>query len=152
MIYHLLLKREPDAKAFQKYVAARRGGTMTSEAFIEEILTSREFRSRSLRVLVVPDHPLLNASTLRYYAEVERLPVIFSHIGEGPVEQRRLQEYDCALTKSGGYQGPEFATRYTDHTLAELLRPDSGFVALPRTFLFPDASQITIFAAVDTLR
>jgi hypothetical protein len=152
MIYHLLLKREPNAKAFQKYVAARRRGTMTSEAFIEEILTSREFRSRSLRVLVVPDHPLLNASTLRYYAEVERLPVIFSHIVEGPVEQRRLQEYDCALIKSGGYQGPEFATRYTDQTLAELLRPDSGFVALPRTFLFPDDSHITILAAVDTLR
>jgi hypothetical protein len=43
MIYHLLLKREPNAKAFHKYVAARRRRTMTSAAFIEEILASREF-------------------------------------------------------------------------------------------------------------
>jgi len=152
MIYHLLLKREPNTKAFHKYVAARQRRTMTSAAFIEEILTSREFRSRSLKVLVVPDHPLFNASTLRYYAEVEHLPVIFSHIGEGPVEQSQLQAYDYALIKSGGYQGPDFATRYTDQILAELLRPDSGFMAMPRTFSFPDDSHITIFAAVDTLK
>jgi hypothetical protein len=57
------------------------------------------------------------------------------------------------LVKEDGYQGPDFANRYNDQILAELLMPNSGFVALPQAFAFPptvafpEPSHIRIFAA-----
>jgi hypothetical protein len=145
-LYRLLVRREPSKKNRQRYVEALRDGKMTREALIDLIIASPEFKSLRARVLVVPDHPLLNPSTLHYYAEVYRLPLLFSHFSDDSISRERLQEYDFVLVKNGGYQGPEFSTRYNHQILAELLMPNSGFVALPRAFAFPDHSDIRIFA------
>ncbi len=113
---------------------------------------SARVKTGEVKVLVVPDHPVFNASTLRYYAEVYRSPLIFSHISDGPINRDRLQEYDFVLVKSGGYQGPDFTTRYGDQIFAKLRMPDSGFIALPQVFSFPDDSHIIIFAAPHFLK
>jgi hypothetical protein len=88
---------------------------------------------------------------LRYAAEVERLPLGFFHILDGPIDAERLQMYDFALVKSSGYQGPEFSTRYTAEIQAHVERGDSGFVLLPERFAFSDGAPIVIFAAETVL-
>ena len=79
---------------------------------------------------------------MRYYAEVERLPLSFFHILDGPIDSERLQMYDFVLVKNSGYQGPEFSTRYTAQIQAHVAREDSGFVLLPQRFSFPDDAHI----------
>jgi hypothetical protein len=147
LIYRSLVGREPRMREIEQYVAALRQGGLTHEGLIEILKTSGEFKDRRASVLVVPDHPLFNASTLRYYAEVDRLPLRFSHILDGPITLERLHVYEFVLDKQGGYQGPAFSTRYTDTIHAELRRTDSGFASLEDGFAFPDDSQIVIFAA-----
>jgi 4-amino-4-deoxy-L-arabinose transferase-like glycosyltransferase len=146
MLYRILVKRELGRKSRQRYADALREGQITRDALIELILASPEFKALRAKVLVVPDHPLFNPSTLHYYAEMYRFPLVFSHISDNPIGRERLQEYDFVLVKNGGYQGPEFSTRYNHQILDELLMPKSGFVVLPRAFVFPDQSQISIFA------
>jgi hypothetical protein len=102
---------------------------------------------RGVKVLVVPDHPVFNASTLRYYGEIYRYPLVFSHISDGPITRETLREFDFVLIKKGGYQGPEFTTRYNDRIYSVVLAPDSGFVSVPRIFSFPDHSEILMFRA-----
>lgn len=150
-IYRVLLRRKVDEEGFQYYVDALKKGRITRESLTGRIASSSEFKNRRSKVLVVPDHPVFNSSTLRYYAEVYRYPLIFSHISDGPISRDRLQEYDFALVKSRGYQGLAFSTRYCDQILAELLAPRSAFVALPQTFAFPDDSHIIIFAGAHLL-
>jgi len=99
------------------------------------------------KVLVVPDHPMFNASTLRYYAQLSHQPLTFFHLSEAPVGQDRLQEFRFVLVKEGGFQGPDFSTRYNDTIAAALRAGGSGFVPLPQRFSFPDGTDISIFVA-----
>ena len=148
LIYRVVMRREPDRKGFQGYTAALREGRLTRQTLIDIMTSSDEYKTQRAKVLVVPDHPSFNASTLRYYAEVERLPLSFFHILDGPIDSKRLQMYDFVLVKSSGFQGPEFSTRYVDQIHERLLQPGSGFVLLPERFPFPDDSQIVIYAAL----
>jgi hypothetical protein len=147
LIYRTVLQREPGKRALPKDVAALKAGSLTRDALIDNLIVSPEYKNRRAQVLVAPDHPQFNASTLRYYAEVDRLPLSFSHLLEGPITTQRLQEYEFILIKDTGYQGPEFSTRYTDQVYQKLLQPDSGFVRLPERFPFPDHSHIAIYVA-----
>jgi hypothetical protein len=147
MTYRLLLKREPHRREVQKYTTALQQGELTREGLIEALIATGEFKNQRASVLVVPDHPQFNASTLRYYAEADRFPLQFAHIIDGPITAERLQSYDFIVTKSRGYQGPEFSTRCNDAIQAVLLQAESGFTALSEGFVFPDDSQIIIYAA-----
>jgi 4-amino-4-deoxy-L-arabinose transferase-like glycosyltransferase len=153
MMYRVLLKRDPGEAEFRYYVEALRNGQITRAALIDTFSASSEFRMRPAKILVVPDHPEFNPATLQYYAELRRHHLSFSRIFKGPIHRDQLQAYDFALVKEGGYQGPDFANRYNDQILAELLMPNSGFVALPQAFAFPptvafpEPSHIRIFAA-----
>ncbi|MGH8071195.1 MAG: ArnT family glycosyltransferase, partial [Candidatus Entotheonellia bacterium] len=151
MIYRVMLGREPDRRRFQQYLAALREGRLTRAGLMDTLMAFPEFRNHRLRVLVVPDHPLFNASTLRYYAELDRLPLSFSHILDGPVDAGRLQEYAFVLVKHGGYQGPEFSTRLNDAIQSQLQFPNAGFIPLPQGFSFPDDSHIVIYIAGSVL-
>jgi 4-amino-4-deoxy-L-arabinose transferase-like glycosyltransferase len=151
-IYHLILRREPDKRGFEKHTRALRAGQLSRAGLIDLLRETPEYARQQARVLVVPDHPSFNASTLRYYAEAERLPLSFFHILDGPIAAERLQMYDFVLVKSSGYQGPEFSTRYTAQILAHVEREDSGFVILSQRFAFPDGAYIVVFAAESVLR
>jgi hypothetical protein len=151
LMYGFLLLRAPNPREVQKYTQALRRGELTYDGMLENLRASREFKAQRANVLVVPDHPQFNASTLRYYAEVERLPLRFSHILDGPIATERLQMYEFILAKQGGFQGPEFSTRYTDEIQAMLGQPTSTFVALPESFVFPDESHIVTFVARSVL-
>ena len=146
--FRALLQREPGKSALQKDLTALRAGSVTLNALIDILIVSHEFKNRRPKVLVVHDHPQCNASSLRYYAEVDRVPLSFSHILEGPITTQQLQEFACILVKDTGYQGPEFSTRYTAQIDQELLRPGSGFVPLPAHFPFPDHSRSTASTSV----
>ena len=111
MMYRLLFKRDPSSRELQKYGDLVRRQDLSPEALFERLRASEEFRTQRGNVLVVPDHPQFNASTLRYYAEVQRVPLRFAHILDGPITAERLRVYEVILTKNGGYQGPEFSIR-----------------------------------------
>jgi 4-amino-4-deoxy-L-arabinose transferase-like glycosyltransferase len=146
-IYRVILRREPDKRGFQKHTTAVSAGRLSREGLIDLLRANAEFTHQRARVLVVPDHPSFNASTLRYYAEAERHPLSFFHILDGSIDAKRLQMYDFVLAKSSGYQGPEFSTQYTAQIQAHVEREASGFVLLPQRFSFPDDSHIVLFAA-----
>jgi 4-amino-4-deoxy-L-arabinose transferase-like glycosyltransferase len=150
-IYRVILRREPDKRGFQKHTTAVSAGQLSREGLIDLLRATAEFKQRRARVLVVPDHPSFNASTLRYYAEAEDRALSFFRILDGPIDAERLQMYDFVLVKSGGYQGPEFSTQYNAQIQAHVERGDSGFVLLPQRFSFPDDSDIVIFAAESVL-
>jgi hypothetical protein len=150
-IYRVILRREPDKRGFQKQMTAISVGQLSREGLIDLLRASAEYTHQRARVLVVPDHPSFNASTLRYYAEAERRSLSFFHILGGPIDAERLQMYDFVLIKSSGYQGPEFSTQYTAQIQAHVEREDSGFVLLPQRFAFPDDAHIMIFAAESVL-
>ena len=151
MISRVVLGREPDKGGFQKYSAALREGRLSRTALIETLIATAEFKHRRSRVLAIPDHPQFNASTLRYYAEVDRYALSFFHILDGSIDAERLQLYEFVLVKDGGYQGPEFSTQQNDQIQEQLLRPAPGFVPLPQSFACPDQSNIVIFAARSVL-
>jgi 4-amino-4-deoxy-L-arabinose transferase-like glycosyltransferase len=150
-IYRVLLQREPDKQGFQKHATAVSAGQLSRAGLIDLLGATAEYKKQRAKVLVVPDHPSFNASTLRYYAEIKRQPLSFFHILDGPIDAERLQMYDFVLVKNSGYQGPEFSTLYTAQIQAHVAREDSGFVLLPQRFSFPDDSHIVIFAAESIL-
>jgi 4-amino-4-deoxy-L-arabinose transferase-like glycosyltransferase len=151
LIYRVILRREPDKRGFQKHTTAVREGQLTRETLIDLLSATAEYKNQRARILVVPDHPSFNASTLRYYVEAERLPLSFFHILDGPIDAERMQTYDFVLVKSSGYQGPEFSTQYNAQIQAHVAREDSGFVLLPQRYSFPDDSHIVVFAAESVL-
>jgi hypothetical protein len=150
-MYRMLFRREPDPRRLKKLAQALRDGRLTREALLDGLMTSAESKAQHSKVLVVPDHPQFNASTLRYYAELDRLPHSFSHLVEGELSAAWLRTHAFVLVKSDGYQGPEFSIRYNDQIHAHLLLPDSGFVPLPERFACPDQAQIIIFVATSVL-
>jgi hypothetical protein len=150
-IYRVILGREPDKRRLQQYTMAVSTGQLDRDGLVDLLeATAKDIRQRA-RVLVVPDHPSLNVSTLRYYAEAERCPLSFFHILDSPIDAERIQQYDFVLVKSSGYQGPEFSTQNTAQIQAHVTREDSGFVRLPQRFAFPDDADIVIFAAKSML-
>jgi Domain of unknown function (DUF4214)/Dolichyl-phosphate-mannose-protein mannosyltransferase len=169
LMYRQLLKREPDETGARDYAEALREGKLTRERIFDTFIASSEYRVRLSRILVVPNHPVCNAATLQYYAEVHRYPLIFFDyplslfeiyfdVNNDPLTRDQLQAYDFILWKNGGYQSPtltphyRLTTRYNKKLYAELLDLDSGFIQLSQTFAFPDDSHIVIFAANYTLK
>lgn len=150
-MYRMVLRREPDQRGLKKYAQALKDGRLTREALLDVLMTSAELKAQHAKVLVVPDHPQFNASTLRYYAELDRLPHSFAHLVEGEMTAAWLRMHAFVLVKSDGYQGPEFSIRYNEQIHAQLLLPDSGFIPLPERFLCPDQAQIIIFVATAVL-
>ena len=168
-MYRQLLKREPDEEGYRGSVEALREGKLTREGIFDAFIASSEYRERLSRILIVPNHPVFNAATLQYYAEVHRYPLIFFDyplslfeisfdVNNSPLTRDQLQAYDFILWKNGGYQSPtltphyRLTTRYNKKLYAELLDLNSGFIQLSRTFAFPDDSHIVIFAANYTLK
>jgi Dolichyl-phosphate-mannose-protein mannosyltransferase len=150
-IYRVILRREPDKRRFQKHTLAVSSGQLSRDGLIDLLEAMAKDTHQRARVLVVPDHPSLNVSTLRYYAEAEGRPLSFFHILDSPIDAERLQQYDFVLVKNSGYQGPAFSTQYTGQIEDHVAREDSGFVCLPQRFVFPDDTHIVIFAAKSML-
>jgi hypothetical protein len=144
LAYRRTLRREPDPVGLASYAAELRAGARSHADLLRALGRSEEFAARALSVLVVPDHPFLNASTLGYYAEAERLPVRFTHVEPEAAAPRQLEHYDAVLVKHGGYQGPTFATAEVPRIEAQL---SEGRGALGRTaasFACPDGSVATL--------
>ena len=97
-------------------------------------------------VLVAPDHPVLNASTLRYGAERRRLRLKLDHLWADHLSPAGLRPFDYVVVKRGGYQGPEFSTRATAAITDAVARPDSGFIQLGGALPFPDGAEVAVFA------
>jgi Domain of unknown function (DUF4214) len=158
MMYRTLLKREPDEKESRVYVDALRDGKLTRQAILDALITSLEYRERPSTILVIPNHPVFNGATLRYYAELHRYPLIFYGIDNYSLTKDQLQVYDFVLVKDRGYQSHELSphygltTQYNAQVYAELSEPGSGFVPLSQIFAFPDDSHILIFAATYTFK
>jgi Dolichyl-phosphate-mannose-protein mannosyltransferase len=150
-IYRIILRREPDKRRFQRHTLAVSSGQLNRDGLIDLLEATARGTHQRARVLVVPDHPSLNVSTLRYYAEAEGRPLSFFHILDSPIDAERLRRYDFVVVKSSGYQGPEFSTQYTAQIHGHVAREDSGFVCLPQRFAFPDGAHIVIFAAKSML-
>jgi hypothetical protein len=139
--YRLLLEREPERDV---HLEALRTGRLTAETLFEAIAGSDELRGRSVRALVAPDHPAINAATLNYYAEHARLPVGFAHLLSWPAPDESLAAYDAVIVKEGGWQGPDFTTRGTPALEAALRAPSSGY--RPATsWACPDGSRVALF-------
>ena len=58
-------------------------GALSLPREVSVLASSPEATLRPLRVLVLPDHPYVNASTLRYQAEWARAPVVFARVEPG---------------------------------------------------------------------
>lgn len=142
--YRRLLRREPDPQGLRAYARELREGVAGPTHLFRSLAASHEFAARPLRVLVVPDHPFLNVSTLRYYAEVARAPVAFDHLESGPVGPWPLAYYDVLLVKDGGYQGPAFSTTHVPWFEAQLHGGHAGFERAA-SFPCPDGSQALVF-------
>lgn len=144
--YRLLLKREPDAEGAAAYLADLRRGALSHDGVVESIRLSDEYRSRPLRVLVVPDHPAFNASTLLYYAVLERRALGFEGPRAGLESRERLLGFDAALVKQGGNQGLPHVVRDVERLRTDLQR-DAGVRAMRPGFPCPDGSQVEIVVA-----
>jgi hypothetical protein len=84
--YRSFLGRDPDRAGLEAYRKEPR------ETMVESLSSSEEYRTRPLRVQVVPDHRVLNAATLNYLAVRDRLPLSFHHSpSEGIVPDARLE-------------------------------------------------------------
>jgi hypothetical protein len=145
--YRRLLRREPDPTGLQAYSGELRAGTRDAAALMRELAASREFVERPLRVLVVPDHPFLNASTLRYYAEAARVGISFDRVEPGRLAPPSLLDYDALVVKEGGFQGPPFSTAHVSGLAARLRESGSDLVALPRVLACPDGSLVRLLVA-----
>jgi hypothetical protein len=140
--YRTLLGREPDPGA-EVHRAALRSGTLDAEELFSLLARSDEFASRRVRVLVVPDHPVVNAATLGYYAERARIPVRHAHPGEWPAPGESLAAFDAAILKQGGWQGPEFTTRSAAALAAALTAAGSGY-RKAASWPCPDGSRVVL--------
>jgi hypothetical protein len=143
--YWRLLRREPDPTGLSSYARELRVGTKTPAELLRELAASGEFADRPLRVLVVPDHPFLNASTLRYYAEAARVRVTFARVEPGHAGPLTLEDYDALLVKDGGYQGPAFSTTHVRWVEARLRQDEAGFGRPPLAFPCPDESRASVW-------
>ena len=121
-------------------------GVLSPASLVERLLASDEWRLRSLQVLVLPDHPFVNAATLNYYAVLDGRPLLFVRDGDRPVSREELDAYDVVVAKAGGYQGPSRSTAGNDALLQWLRSAGSGFRRLDGTFSCPDDSVLELYA------
>jgi hypothetical protein len=145
--YRRLLRRQADPLGLDTYSRELRNGTRSSAQLLEALAASDEFAARPLRVLVVPDHPFANASTLRYYAEVARAHVAFDGVDPVQLPPLPLEEFDALVVKDGGYQGPAFSTRHVPWVEARLRTGGAPFEQPPTAFPCPDGSSLLVFVA-----
>jgi 4-amino-4-deoxy-L-arabinose transferase-like glycosyltransferase len=144
LAYRRTLRREPDPVGLQSYAAELRTGAQSHADLLRALSRSEEFAARALSVLVVPDHPFLNASTLSYYAEAERLPLRFTHVEPAAAAPWQLAHYDAVLVKQGGYQGSAFATTEVPRIEAQLREEPGGLGRSAASFACPDGSVATL--------
>jgi len=148
--YRWTLRREPDPEGLGAYARELRDGVKSPAQLLRSLAASDEFAARPLRVLVVPDHPFLNSSTLRYHAEAARAPLLFARVDPGHVGPWPLRDYDALLVKDGGYQGPAFSTTHIPWIEAELRGGRTGFERHPASFPCPDESRVLLFVFAGT--
>jgi hypothetical protein len=144
--YRLLLKREPEAEGVAAYLADLRAGALSHDGVVESISLSDEYRERPLRVLVVPDHSVFNASTLLYHAVLERRPLVFEGPRAGLDSRDGLLGFDAAILKRGGNQGLPHVVPDVERLAGELRR-DSSLRVLGDAFDCPDGSRVEIVVA-----
>lgn len=140
--YRTLLSREPDPGA-GVHLAALRSGALGAEGLLDLLARSDEFRSRPVRVMVVPDHPVVNAATLGYYAERARVPVRHAHLAAWPAPNESLETFDAAVVKEGGWQGPDFTTRAGAALRDALVAAGSGYRPAA-SWPCPDGSRVVL--------
>lgn len=138
--FRALLRRDPDPEALRLAAAAIRGGTRSLAQEVAALAASPEAARRPLRVLVLPDHPYVNASTLRYQAEWSRAPVTFARIEPGQALPD-LEDFDAVVVKAG-IQGPDLSTTRVGEVREQLGR--SRFRMLPARFPCPDGSEVRL--------
>jgi 4-amino-4-deoxy-L-arabinose transferase-like glycosyltransferase len=138
--FRALLRRDPEPYALRVAAQGVRDGSRPLAQAVAALAASTEAELRPLRVLVLPDHPFVNASTFRYHAEWARAPVTFARIepGQPPPE---LEDFDAVVVKTG-YLGPPFATRWAGAVEERLRR--SRFGRLPSRFVCPDDSEVRV--------
>ena len=142
LAYRHVLRREPDPEA-HAHLPALRAGSLDAETLVSMLMRSGELESRHVRVLVVPDHPVVNAATLNYFAERDRVRVRHAHLLSWPAPNESLEAFDAAVVKDGGWQGPEFTTRSQAPLLAALQDPDSGYRPAG-SWPCPDGSRVVL--------
>jgi hypothetical protein len=120
-------------------------GVLSPASLVERLLASDEWRLRSLQVLVLPDHPFVNAATLNYYAVLDGRPLQFVRDADRPVSRQELDAYDAVVAKAGGHQGPSRSTANNDALLRWLRSTDSGFRRLEGTVRCPDDSSLELY-------
>jgi hypothetical protein len=144
--YRLLLKREAEEGGVAAYLADLRRGALSHEGVVESLRLSDEYRERPLRVLVVPDHPALNASTLLYYATLERRALGFEGPRAGLDSRDGLRDFDAALVKTSGSQALPHVLPDVER-LRTQLRREMGTRTLGSGFPCPDGSRLEIVVA-----
>jgi dolichyl-phosphate-mannose-protein mannosyltransferase len=144
--YRQVLRRPADPFQTAADADALAYGVTSPAALVERLLASDEWRQRKLRVLVLPDHPFVNAATLNYYAVLDGRPLLFVRDAERPVSREELDAYDAVVAKAGGYQGLTRSTAGNDALLGWLGSAGSGFRRLEAAFRCPDDSVLEIYA------
>ncbi len=142
LAYRHVLDREPDPGA-HVHLEALRSGALDAEGLVAVLMRSAELASRQVRVLVVPDHPVINAATLGYYAESARVRVRHAHLPAWPAPGESLTDFHAAVVKEGGWQGPEFTTR-SSQALAEALRDTASGYRPAGSWPCPDGSRVVL--------
>jgi hypothetical protein len=139
--FRALLRREPDPVALRLALRdlGAAGGSMAS--LVASLSASPEAAARPLRVLVIPDHPYVNASTLRYRAEWGRAPVTFERLEPG-ADLPDLEDFDAVVVKTG-VQGPGVSTASMALVQERLGR--SRFRLLPSRYACPDESEVRLY-------
>lgn len=143
LAYRHVLGREPDPGA-NVHLEALRSGALDGERLVAVLMRSDELASRYVRVLVVPDHPVVNAATLGYYAEAARVRVQHAHLDSWPAPGESLADFHAAVVKEGGWQGPEFTTR-SSQALIDALRESTSRYRPAGSWPCPDGSRVVLF-------
>jgi hypothetical protein len=142
LAYRHVLDREPDPGA-HVHLEALRSGALDAQGLVAALMRSDEPASRHVRVLVVPDHPVINAATLGYYAESARVRVRHAHLQTWPAPGESLAGFHAAILKEGGWQGPEFTTR-SSPALGDALRDAASGFRPAGSWPCPDGSRVVL--------
>lgn len=141
-MYRRLLRREPDAWAHAYATDLTRGG-LDRVALARLVAASDEFRRRPARVLVVADHPFVNAATLRYYAERDRRRVTAVSAFHPP-RRPDVSQYDAVVILIGGDPWWEVDSGWAREALEA---EGSGFERLRYEPRGPDGSRLLLYVS-----
>jgi hypothetical protein len=139
--FRALLRRDPDPEALRLSMRDLEAAGGSLAPLVARLAASRESALRPLRVLVLPDHPYVNASTLRYRSEWSRAPVTFERLEPGQ-ELPDLEDFDAVVVKTG-IQGPDVSTTSVGLVQERLGR--SRFRLLPARYRCPDGSDVRLY-------